>query len=351
MNITEFLESKKPLIDREIEKVVPREISGKWVELMTGKPQYAHDSGALTKGLSEPVWSLLDRGGKRWRPSLTLLACGAAGGKEEDALPFTPLPELMHNGTLIVDDIEDGATQRRGEDAVHLIFGNDIAINAGNSIYFLPLVLLYRNLQNIDSKKRLQVYDLYGEEMVRVSFGQAQDIVWHNGLAENINEEKYLQMCVFKTGVLARFSSRLGAIIGSAPDDIVSAFGRFGESIGIGFQIQDDILNLQPVSQKWGKHIGEDISEGKQTLLTIHALEKSGEHEKLAKILESHTKKEDDIGEAIRIITDSGAIEYAQKRSGEIVESAWKDLEKMLPESDYKKLLREFAVFCVKREF
>ena len=352
MEITKLFKQKKPLIEKEIAKVMPRRASNKWLKHVVGAPDFSYDSETISREFNFPVWEFLDRGGKRWRPVLVLSACKACGGTEKKAFPFTPLPELIHNGTIIVDDIEDSADVRRGKKAMHLLSGVDTAINNGNAIYFLPLALLYRNSHNLTEKQKLKIYDLYAEEMVRLSFGQAMDIHWHKGRKSDVKEKDYLQMCSYKTGVLARFSAKLGGIIGNGSGRQVEALGKFAESLGVGFQIQNDILNLVPASGKWGKEVGEDISEGKRTLLVLHALKHLTKKDAsaLIKILNSHTKSKPKIRRAIALIKKAGSIDYARKKAKKIVSDSWAQLEKTLPENAGKKELKAFAEFMVDRK-
>ena len=259
---------------------------------------------------------------------------------------------VTHN-TLCCDDVEDDSKLRRGKPCMHLIHGVDIAINNGCALYFLPLTLLYRNTHKLDSEKLLQIYDLYGEEMLRVSMGQAMDILWHKGNKENISEAEYLQMVVYKTGVLARFAAKLGAILGNATKEQIGAFGKFGEALGIGFQIQDDILELTGEEFKKGKGSeGGDIHEGKRTLLVIKTLEKASAEDRvrLLEILNSHPTDEERIKEAVDIIEKYGAIDYAREKGNKIVEDAWKQIDSMLPESEAKITLKSLASYCIQRE-
>jgi geranylgeranyl pyrophosphate synthase len=353
MGIGKYLQEKKVLVDREIEKQFPRKITKQWLEHALGKAAYAYDAETISRSMAEPIWDLLDRGGKRWRPALCLLCCAAVGGKEENAMPFTPVVELVHSGTLLCDDVEDDSQKRRGKPCTHRLYGTDIAVNDGCALYFIPLVLLYRNRQKLGEGKINEIYDLYAEEMLRVSVGQATDILWHKGLKSEITEQQYLQMVVNKTGVLARFAAKLGAILGNGSKEQIAALGRFGESLGMGFQIQDDILELTGKEFKKGKgSAGGDIHEGKRTLLVIKTLEKASPSDKkrLLEILDSHPTDEKTIREAISIIERYGAIDYAREKACSVVEKAWLQIDALLPESNAKKLLRELAEFAVKRK-
>ncbi|MFH1240093.1 MAG: polyprenyl synthetase family protein [Candidatus Diapherotrites archaeon] len=353
MNINDFLKEKKPLIDAEMEKVFPRKLNNKWLSETLGKADYACDFKTINKSLSEPIWDFLDRGGKRWRPALMLLTCDAVGGNSKKIMPFTALPELVHTGTIMVDDVEDNSDQRRGKPCTHKLYGTDVAVNAANAMYFLPLTLLYNNPLKLKESKLVEIYNLYSEELIKVSVGQAMDIQWHRNSSCDVSEEQYLQMCVYKTGVLARFSAKLGAILGNADAKQINALGKFGESLGVAFQIQDDILNIAPVSKDWGKEIGDDINEGKKTLLVIYALKKlnKADSSKLKEILNMHTKDQKLISEAIELIKKSGAVEYAKKKASEIGSKGWKHAESVLDDSPAKNRLHEFSEYVTKRKY
>jgi len=143
VDIEKFLQDKAPLIDKAIEKYIPRKFSEKAILFKVNPPKHRFNMEALNKAISEPIWDILDRGGKRWRPALFLLVCEALGKKAEDYLDFAIIPEVIHNGTLIIDDIEDASDLRRGKPCTYKVYGMDIAVNAGNTMYYLPLLLRF----------------------------------------------------------------------------------------------------------------------------------------------------------------------------------------------------------------
>jgi geranylgeranyl pyrophosphate synthase len=212
--------------------------------------------------------------------------------------------------------------------------------------------LLYNNPYKLDDHTLDAIWNLYGQEMLRVSAGQAMDIWWHRGHKYDVSENEYLQMCAYKTGVLARFATRLGAILGKGTAKQVEALGKFGETIGVAFQIQDDILNLVGEEFQKGKGIGEDIHEGKRTLIALHALRNLPKKDsaRLLEILNAHPEDEATIREAIALVEKTKSIEYARKKANELVKDAWQKVEKTLPASDAKKTLKDFADYLVERE-
>ncbi len=351
-SIESYLKETFPLVNQEIEKVVPRVFSRQWLEKTFEKADFAYDEESLTKALSVPMWDLLDRGGKRWRPALLILSCEAVGGKKELALKFTPLVEIIHSGSLVEDDLEDSSDFRRGKPSIHKIFGVDIAVNLGSAMYYLPTTILFNNYYKLDDKKRLKLYDLVSRELLKCHAGQAMDIYWHRGQKYDVSELEYLQMCAYKTGTLARLAAKMGAVLGNGSEKQIRALGKFAETIGIAFQIQDDILNLTGEEFQKGKGMGEDIHEGKRTLMVIHCLAAAPEAERkrLLEILNSHPEDRGSIVEAIQLLKKNGSMEYAEKKARQLVKEAWKKLEPELKESEAKQMLKAFADYLIERK-
>jgi len=354
VDIERFLEKKAALIDKTIEKYIPREFSEKAILFKVNPPNYSYNLETLNKALAEPIWEILDRGGKRWRPALFLLICEALGKNSEDCLDFAIIPEVIHNGTLIVDDIEDASELRRGKPCTYKIYGVDIAVNAGNAMYYLPLLPLMEKKAKLPAETLRDIYEIYVQEMINLSKGQAMDIAWHRGIAnaDALNEEDYLQMCAYKTGTLARMAAKISAVLAGANKELVEKLGRFAESIGVAFQMQDDVLDLtgKEFAKKKGG-CGQDITEGKRTLMVIHTLKiaTSADKKRLIQILNRHTSDQTLREEAISIMQKYNAIEHVKKTAARIVEESWKEVEKLLPTSQAKEKLKAFAEFLIKR--
>ncbi len=348
-----LLERYAAMVNEAIERYIPRAFDEAYVRWACREPKYAYDTEALTEAIAKPFWDLLDRGGKRWRPALMLIIYEALSGRDaKEVADFAVIPEVIHNGTLIVDDVEDDSELRRGKPCVHRIYGVDIAINTGNTMYYLPLMVVLRS-DRLDERTKLRIYEMYVQEMVRLSFGQAMDIAWHRGIrGAEVSEEQYLQMCAYKTGTLARFAAKLGAILAGAPDEQVESIGRFAEAVGVAFQIQDDILNITGDPEKYGKELGGDITEGKRTLMVIYTLRRANEEDRkrLLEILDMHTRDPKLIAEAINIMRCYGAVEYAKEVARRLVREAWAEVDGWLKPSPAKEALKSLARFLVERE-
>jgi len=354
MDIERFLEEKAPLIDKTIEKYIPRKFSKNAVLFKINPPMFSYNLEPLNKAIADPIWDMLDRGGKRWRPVLFLLICEALGKKSDCYLDFSIIPEVIHNGTLVIDDIEDSSEMRRGKPCTYKIFETDIAVNAGNAMYYLPLLPLMEQRTKLTPEMQRDVYEVYLQEMINLSMGQAMDIAWHRGIAnaDELEEGDYLQMCAYKTGTLARMAAKIAAVLAGANKPLVENLGRFAESIGVAFQMQDDILDLtgtEFAKKKGG--VGQDITEGKRSLIVIYTLKKAKTNEKkrLIEILNMHTSDQALRDEAIALMQKYNAFEYVKRTAEWMVAESWKDTEKLLPTPDAKEKLKEFSEFLIKR--
>jgi octaprenyl-diphosphate synthase len=272
----------------------------------------------LANALIAPAGDMLARGGKRWRPLLMTLLCEALGGGE-NALPLTPLVELPHNASLIHDDIEDNSDERRGKPAVHLIYGTDTAINSGSFLYFLPLSCIDR--WDAPAGRKYTVYRLWAEHLRRLHLGQAMDIAWHRDFSAIPARADYELMCRLKTGALARLAALLGAYAAGlkmSPAGRAAELGNAAELLGVGFQILDDVKNLETGNP--GKKRGDDIVEGKKSLPVLLFLEKYPEKapfvERCFKAARSEGAGAVEVEELIAVFEKAGVLEES-KNSGE----------------------------------
>jgi len=353
LDIEKFLEQTAPQIDKAIEKYIPRKITKDAALFMVNPPRYSYNLEPLNKAIVDPVWDILDRGGKRWRPALFLLICEALDNKA-DCLEFAIIPEVIHNGTLVIDDIEDSSDVRRGKPCLHKTFGVDIAVNAGNAAYYLPLLSLMLHRETFSAEMQRDVYEVYVQEMINLSMGQAMDIAWHRGIAnaDTLSDQDYLQMCAYKTGTLARMAAKMAAVLSGASKELTEKLGCLAECIGVAFQMQDDILDL--TGEEFAKSkgcIGGDITEGKRSLLVICTLQKANADDKarLLEILGMHTTDQDLRNEAITIIKKYGAFKHVKTLAEQMLTESWREVDKLLPTPQAKEKLKAFAEFLIRR--
>ncbi len=352
MDIERELKENRKIVDSLIEKRFPKNIDAEYLRWLAGEASYSYDPDVIQRTIFEPMWDLLSRGGKRWRPWLFLILAKNLNVDLEKYRELAIIVELLHNGSLIADDIEDGAEVRRGDKAIHVKYGLDIAVNLSSAMYFMPLRILME--MDVDDSTFRRLIDAYLEDMIRIHLGQATDIGWHRGLKdpEEITVDHYLQMCANKTGVLPRLAARFAAIAAGLSEEDERRLGKFAESIGVAFQIQDDIMNVTG-AEKLGKAFGEDITEGKVTLMVIRTLSVASDEDRrrLKEILSMHTRERELIEEAISILRKYGSIEYAKEFARNMVRESWSSVEGLLPDNEYKEKLRALANFLVEREF
>ncbi|PRP85189.1 polyprenyl synthetase [Planoprotostelium fungivorum] len=349
----------KELIQKTLEKWIPRSADEERLKSIMISQRYKFDLEGINKSIFEPIWELLDRGGKRWRSTLVLLVAEALGKKVEDVIDLCVITEIIHNGSLIIDDIEDSSDVRRGKPCLHHMVGLDIAVNVGNMMYFLPMKVLEEKKKTLSVDTLLQCYEVYSQEMINVHLGQGLDICWHSRKLGEDHEptvEHYLHMCANKTGALARMSVKLSAIVCGGESLQVEALGKFAESLGVAFQIQDDLLNLMEGNSEGslaaGKGgVGEDIHEGKRTLMVIHSFTHGtvDDARRLKDILSMKTYDQVLIREAIDIMERSGSMQYAKEKAQQVLKEAWAEVDDVLPQTKAKDRLKALAHYMIER--
>ncbi|AEH38457.1 polyprenyl synthetase family protein [Halopiger xanaduensis] len=351
----ETLAEWRPLVDEAIADLVPREIDAEYLERFFGGPTYEYDPDGIQRALADPLWELLDRGGKRWRAVLFLVFIEGFGEDPAEYLRYACIPEILHNGTIIVDDVEDEAAKRRGEPALHHIYGQDIALNAGNAMYFLPLKILTQSRTDLPADQRLAAYEMLMDELNRTHLGQGMDIHWHNERDVQITPEQYLEMCACKTGCLGRIVARLAAILTDQPPEVERAVATYAELTAVAFQIGDDILDVENSlgrAGEFGKEFGNDVREGKKTLLVIYALAESDPEtaERLREILALDENTDEEVLEALSILEDAGSIDYARERALELAAEARAAIDGLEFDDETDRKLREFTEFVIERD-
>jgi len=263
--------------------------------------------------LYDPVRYVMGMGGKRLRPRLVLLTAGLCGGKPEDAIPAARAVEMLHNFTLLHDDIMDNAGTRRGLETVHEKWDDATAILSGDVLFVLALQQLAEQGKHagLSDAANTRLMQRFLEAIRIVCDGQAMDMDFER--RDEVALPEYLEMIGAKTAALLRCSMELGALTAGADEAVVADCGEIGEHAGLAFQIQDDLLDAVGDTSKFGKKVGGDIIEGKKTWLTIRALERADDTDRLLlrQILGSGTADESDVLRVIRIYHDLGVIDDA----------------------------------------
>jgi geranylgeranyl diphosphate synthase type I len=293
-------------------------------------------------GLYEASRHLVDAGGKRLRPAMLLLAAEAVGGDPAAVLPAGLSIELVHNFTLIHDDIMDNADVRRGKTAVHLLWDLSGAILAGDTLYSKAFQIL--GMARADASRVLAAMDMLSKTCTSICEGQWLDLEFEK--RDCVSEEEYLEMIEKKTGVLYGASAWTGGVLSGATNDELNGLEEFGRLVGMGFQIHDDVLDLTAPVEVLGKPRGGDLVEGKKTLIMIHAIENGVELD----IFGQEGAAPEEIEDALEKLKDSGSIDYARERAELLVEQGKAALS-ALSESGAKTLLLELADYMIRRRY
>ena len=295
--------------------------------------------------LGEASVYLTRAGGKMLRPSLSLIVSEAVGGNREDALKAAAAIELIHTFSLIHDDIMDKDDMRRGMPSVHTVWGEDVAILAGDTLFSKAFEIIIGS-ENTSPQQNNQTLATVADACVKICEGQALDMGFEERF--DVTEEEYMEMIFKKTGALIAAATKSGAIMGGASQDVIDAMYEYGRLIGLAFQIQDDYLDLASDEETLGKPIGSDIAKGKMTIIAINGLASSDNSDRLLEILKNEENSQEDIDEAIGLLKDCGAIENARNLALESVDQA-KEVLEILPDSSFKQVLKDIADFVLER--
>ncbi|PLX31430.1 MAG: polyprenyl synthetase family protein [Ignavibacteria bacterium] len=293
----------------------------------------------------EPARYVLSGGGKRIRPVLVMLSCQAVGGDPMDAVDAGVAVEILHNFTLVHDDIMDRADTRRGRQTVHKKWDENIAILVGDEL----MGIAYKKLLNTEKGDVRKLTRVFTEGVIEVCEGQSYDKEFE--ALPSVTEEQYLMMIAKKTGWLVAISAEMGAIIGGADEVKSAALLEYARCIGRAFQIQDDLLDVVAEEDKLGKPIGGDIIEGKKTFLLTSALNRAeGEALELLQSVATHTAEEHDlVARVTRAYEQLGILDLARTRIEQDTHDALEALER-LDDNEGRRMLQWFARMLLERK-
>lgn len=291
-------------------------------------------------------------GGKRIRPLFTILVSQAAGGQPDKALPAAAAVELIHNFSLIHDDIQDRSETRRGRATVWSLWGEAQAINAGDAMFSLAHLALHRLTQHGVSANRVAAaLRILGWTSLALCQGQHMDLDFESRL--NVDIDTYLRMIRGKTAALLGCAGHLGALVASPDSDVSERYRQVGESLGLAFQIQDDVLGIWGDSQLTGKPVADDIRWRKKTLPILYVLSRPSDPHatRLRDLYTQDTLSEQEVAEAVGILDASQARAYAEELASQHLDSALSELEAANPEAEAGEALKEMAHFLIKRAY
>ncbi|MCI6491976.1 MAG: polyprenyl synthetase family protein [Prevotella sp.] len=299
------------------------------------------------RGLYEPIEYVLSLGGKRIRPMLMMMAYELWKDDSEKILPQAVALETFHNFTLLHDDVMDHADVRRGKPTVHKKWDENTAILSGDNM----LVLAFKWMQQCPADKMPAVLATFADSAIEIDEGQQLDVDFEE--RSDVREEEYIEMIRLKTSVLLACALKIGAILAGAPEKDVENLYKFGEAIGLSFQLQDDYLDVYGNPEVFGKAIGGDITSNKKTYMLINAFNKAeGEDRKeLERWINARSfDREEKVKAVTAIYNKLGIDKMAKAKMEQYYNDAIAFLDKVDVNEDKKRTLRDYADMMMKRE-
>lgn len=298
--------------------------------------------------LYEPIKYVLSMGGKRIRPTLMLMAYNLFKDDPQSILMNAIALETYHNYTLLHDDLMDNADMRRGLPTVHKKWNANTAILSGDSM----LVLAYERMAHCDAKYLQPVLQLFTETALEIGEGQQYDMEFET--RNDVTEEEYIEMIRLKTSVLLACALKIGAILAGASSEDADNLYKFGEQIGLAFQLQDDYLDVYGDSKVFGKEIGGDITSNKKTYMLINAFNHSNELQRQELNAWVHAKefdRKEKVLAVTRLYNEMGIGDLAQEKIAYYFERSKKYLDAVSVAPARKEVLEKYAQKMMKRQY
>lgn len=300
------------------------------------------------ESLYEPIKYVLSMGGKRIRPTLMLLAYNLYKENPEDILMNACALETYHNYTLLHDDLMDNADMRRGHLTVHKKWNDNTAVLSGDSM----LVLAFQRMMQCDTKHLKDILDLFTVTALEIGEGQQYDMEFET--RNDVKEEEYIEMIRLKTSVLLACALKIGAILADASAEDADNLYKFGEQIGLAFQLQDDYLDVYGDSKVFGKEIGGDITSNKKTYMLINAFNKANDAQRkeLTRWVSARDFDRNEKVDAVtRLYNEIGIDQLAQDKIAYYFAQSKKFLDAVNVPEEKKEELRKYAQKMMKRQY
>lgn len=284
---------------------------------------------------------IINSGGKRLRPLLTLLSARAFGYYGQQHIDIAAIIEFIHTATLLHDDVVDGSEMRRGQDTANNVWGNQASVLVGDFLYSRAFEMMVE-LQN------MRIMEILAHATNTIAEGEVLQLL--NCHDADTTETRYMGVIHSKTAKLFEAAAQLGAIISHQPPAVERAMAAYGMHLGTAFQLIDDVLDYSASPQEMGKNIGDDLAEGKPTLPLIHAMKVGTPAQKAAVRHAIEEGGREHIGAVIQAIEATGAIAYTARLAQEEADKAMAAIAG-LPPGPYKKALFTLAEFSVNRHY
>lgn len=307
--------------------------------------EHANLTSKIPHEMYEPMAYILNLGGKRIRPLLTLVGCDLFNQNSEKAISAALSVELFHNFSLIHDDILDNAPLRRGNATVHEKWNTNIAILSGDGM----MVKAFEILSKSNNEHVIPLLKLFTKTGLEVCEGQQLDMNFET--SNNVTVDEYIHMITYKTAVLLGCSLQMGAICANASEEDQKHLYEFGKHVGIAFQILDDVLDVYADDSKFGKQVGGDIISNKKTFLLLKAFELADDAQKSKLFNEmNNSNYELKVKEITAIYNQLNIKELSTREADKHTQIALTHLDKIQANPEKKEALKEFAIHLLNRD-
>jgi octaprenyl-diphosphate synthase len=283
---------------------------------------------------------IVNAGGKRMRPMLTVLAARAFNYQGDDHISIAAIIEFIHTATLLHDDVVDESNMRRGRETANALFGNSASVLVGDFLYT-------RSFQMMTKLGNMKIMDILSDATNVVAEGEVLQLMNCND--PDTTEESYFEVIYCKTAKLFEAATRLAAIIAEQDETIEKAMQEYGKYLGTAFQLVDDIMDYTADAKAMGKNIGDDLAEGKPTLPLLYAMQHGNEQQtRLIRDAIEHCNGMDHLDEILAAMKETGSLVYTQKKAEQEADKAINALH-VLPESEHKQALISLAHIAANR--
>ncbi|MBA6390179.1 octaprenyl diphosphate synthase [Colwellia sp. BRX10-3] len=283
---------------------------------------------------------IVNGGGKRMRPLLTVLAARAIGYQGEEHLQLAAIVEFIHTSTLLHDDVVDESNMRRGRETANAMFGNSASVLVGDFLYS-------RSFQMMSELRNLRIMDILSDATNIIAEGEVLQLMNCND--PETTEESYMKVIYCKTAKLFEAATRLAAVIAKQDNATELAMLNYGKHLGTAFQLVDDIMDYTADAQEMGKNVGDDLAEGKPTLPLLYAMGHGNEQQKsMIRNAIEHGDGMDHLDDILAAMKQTGSLVYTQKKAEQEADKAINAIA-MLPESEYKQALISLAHIAANR--
>jgi octaprenyl-diphosphate synthase len=283
---------------------------------------------------------IVNGGGKRMRPLLTVLAAKAIGYQGSEHLQLAAIVEFIHTSTLLHDDVVDESNMRRGRETANAMFGNSASVLVGDFLYS-------RSFQMMSELSNLRIMDILSDATNIIAEGEVLQLMNCND--PDTTEDSYMKVIYCKTAKLFEAATRLAAVISKQDQATELAMLNYGKHLGTAFQLVDDIMDYTADAQEMGKNVGDDLAEGKPTLPLLYAMAHGNEHQKMMiRNAIEHGDGMEHLDEILAAMKQTGSLVYTQKKAEQEADKAINAIA-LLPESEYKQALISLAHIAANR--